>query len=563
MAYDILIRDTKICDGTGSAAYHGSVAVEGGRIVELGSVTGSAKRQINGNDLVVAPGFIDPHTHYDAQVCWDSLLTSSCWHGVTTVLMGNCGVGVAPCRPSDKEIVAWDLVNVEALPYEVLMNGATWEWESFGDYLNVIAKQGIALNAAFLVPLSALRFYAIGEAASERAANPQEITKMVELFRAAMKAGAYGFSLSMITRHVGFHGKPLASRLAGYEELAALCQVMREMKRGIIEIALMRQLGTLADEELDLLVHVARESQRPVTWLALIDMAGLGEANEEILNRVRPYMNSGLRIPPQVSPRPIKMYYDLRTPSLCGEMPSWKPAFNRSREEQLSFYRSSAFREQFRDDLRARRGAFFNGQWDAVKVARVEKPEHKSLLNKSIEEVAKFQDKDPVDAFLDLAIAENLDLGITVELINADENAVAKLINYPEAMIGLSDAGAHVSQHCEAGAATFMLREWVYKRGVMPMEAAIKRMTSEPADFLGLKNKGRVRVGMDADLVIFDPSSVGPRPLEWANDLPGGALRLIERSQGVIYSMVAGEVIFENSVHQGVLPGRVLKPSAE
>src|SRR6266851_4795552 len=340
MAYDLLIKNAKICDGTGAPTSYGSVAVEGGKIVEVGQVAGSAKREINGTDLVVAPGFIDPHTHYDAQICWDSLLTSSCWHGVTTVLMGNCGVGVAPCRPSEKEIVAWDLVNVEALPYEVLIKGASWEWESFGDYMNTIARRGIALNAAF----------------------------MVQVFRAAMNAGAYGFSLSMITRHMGFHGKPLASRLAGKEELAALCHVMREMKRGIIEMALMRQIGTISDEELDLLLHLARESQRPVTWLALLDMPGLGEANEQILDRVRPYMRQGLRIPPQVTPRPIKMYYDLRTPSLCGEMPSWKPAFNRTREEQIAFYRSPAFRAQFRDDLKARRGAFFNGQWNAVTV---------------------------------------------------------------------------------------------------------------------------------------------------------------------------------------------------
>jgi N-acyl-D-amino-acid deacylase len=563
MAYDIVIENAKICDGSGASAYTGSVAIEAGKIAAVGEVSGTAHRKINGQDLVVAPGFIDPHTHYDAQICWDPLLTSSCWHGITTVLMGNCGVGVAPCRPADKEIVAWDLVNVEALPYEVLIRGASWEWESFGDYLASIARRGIALNAAFLVPLSALRFYVIGEQGSERAATPAEAEQMARLLREAMTAGAYGFSLSTIRRHMGFQGKPLASRLAGKDELAALCHVMREMNRGVIEVALMKQIGTMAEDELDLLLHLARESQRPVTWLALLDMPGMGEdANERILERVRPFMRQGLRIPPQVTPRPLKMYYDLRTPSLCGEMPSWRPAFNRSREEQIALYRSDRFREQFRDDLQARRGAFFNGQWEAVRVARVSKDEHKPLLNKSIREVAELQHKHPVDAFLDLAIAENLELGITVQLINADQNAVAKLISRPEVMIGLSDAGAHVSQHCEAGSPTYMLREWVYKNSVMSLETAVKRITAEPADFLGLKNKGRIHPGMDADLVVFDPATVGTQPLEWVNDLPGGAPRLIERSRGIIWSIIGGEVVFANNEYQGVMPGQVLKPLA-
>jgi N-acyl-D-aspartate/D-glutamate deacylase len=419
------------------------------------------------------------------------------------------------------------------------------------------------LNAAFLVPLSALRFYVIGEAASERAATPAEAEQMARLFREAMNAGAFGFSLSTIRRHMGFQGKPLASRLAGKDELAALCRVLREMSRGVIEVALMKQIGTLADDELDLLLHLARESQRPVTWLALLDMPGMGEeANERILQRVRPFMRQGLRIPPQVTPRPVKMYYDLRTPSLCGEMPSWQPAFNRSREEQIALYRSDRFREQFRDDLQARRGAFFNGQWEAVTVAKVSKDQHKALLNRSIREVAESQRKHPVDAFLDLAIAENLELGITVQLINADQNAVAKLISRPEVMIGLSDAGAHVSQHCEAGSPTYMLREWVNKNPIMSLETAVKRITSEPADFLGLKNKGRIRSGMDADLVVFDPATVGPQPLEWVNDLPGGAPRLIERSQGIIWSIIGGEVVFANNEHQGAMPGQVLKPIA-
>jgi N-acyl-D-amino-acid deacylase len=408
--------------------------------------------------------------------------------------------------------------------------------------------------------LSSLRFYVLGEQASERPATASEIEWMVQLFREAMNSGAYGFSLSTIRRHMGFQGKPLASRLAGKEELAALCHVMREMNRGVIEVALMKQIGTLADDELDLLLHLAGESRRPVTWLALLDMPGIGDANERILERVRPFMQRGLRIPPQVTPRPVKMYYDLRTPSLCGEMPSWRPAFNRSRDEQIALYRSDRFREQFRDDLEARRGAFFNGQWDAVTVAKVNRDEHKPLLNKSIREVAELQHKQPVDAFLDLAIAENLELGITVQLINANPNAVAGLISRPEVMIGLSDAGAHVSQHCEAGSPTYMLREWVFKNRVMSLETAIKRVTSEPADFLELKSKGRIATGMDADLVVFDPATVGTQPLEWVNDLPGGASRLIERSQGIAYSIIGGEVIFADNEYQGLLTGRVLKP---
>src|SRR5690348_16674580 len=207
MAYDIVIENAQICDGSGASVYRGSVAIQSGKIAEVGTVSGSACRKIKGQDLVVAPGFIDPHTHYDAQICWDPILTSSCWHGITTVLMGNCGVGVAPCRPADKEVVAWDLVNVEALPYEVLIRGASWEWESFGDYLACISRRGIALNAAFLVPLSALRFYVIGEEASERPARPGEIEQMARLFREAMNAGAYGFSLSIDPAAHGLSGQ--------------------------------------------------------------------------------------------------------------------------------------------------------------------------------------------------------------------------------------------------------------------------------------------------------------------------------------------------------------------
>ena len=563
MAYDLLIKNAKICDGTGAPAYGGAVAISGGKIAAAGKVTGTARREINADGLVLAPGFIDIHTHYDAQISWDPLLTSSCWHGVTTVLMGNCGVGVAPCRPAERTVMAWDLVNVEAMPYDVLLNGVSWEWESFPEYMAAIERRGIGLNAGFLVPLSALRFYVMGEAASERAANADEIRRMAHIFREAMQAGAYGFSLSLIPRHIGYQGKPLASRLASKEELSALGRVMRELKAGVIELALVRQAGVLSDEDLDILLHLAQESQRPVTWLALIHMPNMPGTCEQMLARVQPFMEKGLNIPPQVNPRPVTQFYTLRNPFAFSEMPSWKGAFNRTVEEQVALYRSPQFREAFRDDLAAGRGLLFRGQWDRLHVTRVETEQNKQFLNKSIAEIAAHLQKDPVDTLLDLAVEERTALGFTVSLINVDPEAVGKLLTLPNVLVGLSDAGAHVDQHCEAGVPTYILHEWVHKRQVLTLEEGVRRITSELADFLGLKSKGRVAQGMDADLVLFDPTTVKPYPSEWVNDLPGGKPRLIERSEGIAYTLVNGEMLFAHNQYQGGLPGRIARSTGE
>ncbi len=560
MTYDLLIKNAEICDGTGRPQFHGSIGVREGIIVEVGEISGSASRTINAEGLVVAPGFIDIHTHYDAQVSWDPLLTCSGWHGVTSVLMGNCGVGVAPCRPSEKEIVAWDLVNVEAMPHEVLLDGVAWdEWESFPQYMDTIVSRGVALNAGFLVPLSSFRYYVMGKAASERSATATELDQMTVLFRQAMEAGAYGFSLSLLNQHIGYQGKPLASRLATKEELCALGRVMRELGRGVIEIALTKSVSVLTEEELDLLVAVATESQRPVTWLALLGRSDMPGVCRSALSRIEPFLRRGLRIPPQVTPRPIQQYYTMKVPFIFASLPSWKEAFNRSVAEQLALYRRAEFREAFRRDLK-KGGAIFTNQWDRVHVVRVEKDHNKRYVNKSIAEIAALWERDPIDTILDLAIDEELELGITLSVINTDPDEVRELITHPDVLIGLSDAGAHVDQHCDAGVPTYLLSEWVRKRQAMSWEEGVRRLTSEPARFLGQTKKGRVAVGMDADLVIFDPGTVGVHPPEWVHDLPGGKPRLIERSQGIHHTIVGGNVLFSDGVYQGGLPGKVMRP---
>jgi N-acyl-D-amino-acid deacylase len=562
MAYDLIIKDAQICDGTGASIYRGSLSVDAGRIAAVGDISGAAHREIDAQGLVLAPGFIDIHTHYDAQVSWDPLFTCSSWHGITSLLMGNCGVGVAPVRPDQRSTMAWDLVNVEALPHEVLMNGVSWEWETFPEYMRAVERRGIALNTSFLVPLSALRFYVIGDEAAEREATPDETAQMALIFRDAMRGGAYGFSLSLAPQHIGFQGRPLASRMVSRQELSALCRVMRELDGGVIEILPSRGANaTPSDNGFDLLTFLAEQSGRPVTFLAILDLPGTSfNAHQDTIERLKPLLARGLKILPQVTPRPIQQYYTLREPFIFAALDSWKGAFNRTAEEQVRLFRSADFRQSFKNELKDRaHKAVFRGRWDCVHVVKAQQAENRRFLNRSIAEVAAVLGKDPEDAILDLALSEDLELGITLSVINVNKDVVHKILQLPNTLVGLSDAGAHVAQHCDAGLPSYLLSEWVRERNALSLEEGVRRLTSEPSDFLGLTCKGRLKPGSDADLVLFDPRRIRPLPPEWRYDLPGGQPRLIERAEGIEYTIVNGHVLFKRDEYQGGMPGRVVR----
>ena len=453
--------------------------------------------------------------------------------------------------------MAWDLVNVEAMPHDVLLNGVNWEWETYPEYIAAIKRRGCALNIAMMVPLSALRFYVMGEAAVERTANTEELDMMCGMLREAITAGAYGFSLSLARQHIGYQGRPLASRLASREELGALARTVRDAGRGTIQLNLPRdQRGLITEESYGTLDFVARELQRPVTWTPFV--MGSKDLPERLHARIQPTLRDGFRIATQTSCRPVQLFTTLREPFMFASLPSWKAAFNRTAEEQIALYRNPEFRREFSEDLAAGRGTVFRGRWETVAIARTKKDENRRFLDKPVPEVAAMTGKDPIDAILDLAIDEDLATGFRLAAGNFNHELVAKAIQSPNIMIGLSDAGAHVDQLCNAGMPSYLIQEWVTKRRLLTIEQAVQRLTLEPAAFFGFSNKGQIAPGFDADLIMFDPDAVKLNPQESTNDLPGGKARIVERSEGFAYTIVGGQVVLDHGEYQGVTPGRVI-----
>jgi len=553
MPYDLIIRNGKIVDGSGIPGFHADVAVSGGRIVEIGQVTGDARRVLDADGLVVAPGIIDNHTHYDAQVTWDPLCTFSCYHGVTTVVMGNCSLGLAPAHEEDQEMLASVLSHVEAIPLEAIRAGVKWSWETIPQYLDALDRR-LGINVASLIGHSAVRRYVMGEASQERHATDAEVAAMKAIVREGIEAGAVGVSFERNLRHFDWNGRLAPTNVASDAEIFAVAGVVDEVGRGVIQFGGDRKLGA----------QVAKTSRCPVFYGNITQQAVAPNRWREQLTESENMMRQGHRAYQFVMPRPGDLRYTLKTAQHFDAMPSWKPVMLLPLEKRKQAFRDPEVRarlhlEAVETPNNPRHAGDFTRRWDLQFVFRPALPKNQHLKGRSVAEIARDQGKDVLDVFLDLALEEELETEFERREVNSDEAAMTALLTSPYTVIGQSDGGAHVVFRTDYSYSTYLLSHWVREKGIMSLEEAIRKLTFVPASLFGLFDRGLVRPGMAADLMVFDPETIAPLEPGEAQDLPGGAKRRKQLAQGIEWTVVNGQVLLEKGKHTGVYPGKVAR----
>jgi N-acyl-D-aspartate/D-glutamate deacylase len=558
VAHDLVIRGGTVIDGTGAPGYRADVGIEAGKIVEIGTISGSGSvANVDAEGLVVTPGFVDAHTHMDAQVMWDQLGTSSCWHGVTTVVMGNCGFTLAPVRHGEEDLVVGNLERAEDISATALAAGVDWSWQSFPEYMDAVDRQPKAINYAAQVGHSSLRTWAMGQRAFEGPADEDEIAEMEAQLRMALQAGAYGFTTSRSPNHQTPASQPVASRLADWTEVERLVRVMGQVNKGVFELA--QEPASFSpdpverEEYEDRLIKLAIDSDVPIAF-------GVG-ANRQ-LDLLKRAEEQGARLIGLAHSRGISVMLSFQTRLPFDRLPTWRQVRAEPLERQRSLFVDPDTRRRLIEEANG-------GQYGGAVGAEARRPDYENMRvflhplppNPTVAEVARSRGIDPVEAIIDLGLEADFDLFFAQPLsaTGADEAVIREVMRDPRTVMTFSDSGAHVSQISDASIQTHLLGHWVRQLGDFSLEEAVQMITSAPAEAWGIPERGLLRPGFAADVNVFDPATVAPRMPALTYDLPGGARRIVQGAEGFKATVINGVLTFSDGDHTGAASGRLLR----
>jgi len=567
MTLDLLIRNGTIVDGSGAPRYQGNVGVRDGHIVEVGRGHSAAERVIDAEGLIVAPGFVDGHTHMDAQVAWDPIGSCSCWHGVTTVIMGNCGFALAPCRPEEREWFARCLTAVEDIPTEAMLAGIDWTWETFPEYLATVDRLPKAINYGAYIGHSALRMYVMGKRALHEVATEADLDRMAAAVKEAIRVGAMGFSSSRAHTHITPDNTPVASRIADWSEIDRLVGAMGEVGSGIFQVGPDISGGRAQRAFLARLKQVALESGRPVMFGTIASRQG-DDPNPWTyqLDYLDECAAAGARVWGQTTTRSINAIFSLKSYLPFDVLPAWRELRRLPLAEQKQRLADPATRRRLvaEEATMKPRDKVLQGGGAATTDPR--KPDYDNLYamkdvewnDPTVGELAAARGQHPVEVVIDLALA-NDDQVFVQPLVNEQPDQVLGMLRHPRTLATFSDSGAHVCQEMGSSLQTHMLSYWVRAKQAFTLEEAVRKLSFDNASAWGLADRGLLREGYRADLVLFDAARVKPAMPTVETDLPGGARRLVQKAEGIAATIVNGEVTLENGRPTGRLPGVLLR----
>ncbi len=567
MAHDIVIRGGTVVDGSGSKRFSADVGIKDGVIAEVGRITAPAARTIDADGLIVSPGFIDGHTHMDAQVAWDPLGSCSCWHGVTSVVMSNCGFALAPCKPEDRDLYARCLSAVEDIPTEAMAAGIDWTWETFPEYLATVERLPKAINYGMYIGHSALRMYAMGKRAFTEKATEDEMVRMADLVKEALRAGAMGFSSSRASTHVTPDNTPVASRIAEWEEIDRIVAAMAELDAGIFQVGPDIASGAAHRAFLARLREVALAYRRPIMFGVLATKQGDDPTGWAYQTRyIDETVAAGGRMFGQGTTRSINAIFSLKSYLPFDVLPAWRKVRDLPMDEQKRQLADPEVRRQLvaAEERMKPRDNVFQGGGAATTDPR--KPDYSNLYalngvdwdDPTVEQLSKARGKHPVEVMIDLSLANENQIYVQ-PLVNETPDDVLGILKHPRTLATFSDSGAHVAQEMGSSLQTHLLSYWVRKRGAFTLEEAVKKITRDNAVAWDMTDRGLVREGFRADLNLFEEGRIRPSLPTVERDLPGGARRLVQKAEGIRATLVNGAMAFENGEATGAYAGTVLK----